>query len=307
MLPFLPPAALGVVTFAVMFVNLAFWGTTISLLAPLKLLPHAGLRRATGRAAVRMAGCWVAISRLIHRGLHGEPVQVNFSAPLHAGRNYLLVCNHQSWADIMILFHALHGHAPLPRFFLKHDLLYVPFIGSACWVMDFPFMKRHSREAIAANPALRDEDLRTTRRACEIYRHEPVTVVNFLEGTRFTEAKRRDKQSPYQRLLRPKTAGLAFTLQAMGEQFAGLVDVTLAYARPGRTSLFWDWLCGEVRGTVVQVELLPLPADLLKGDYDRDAAYRSHIQNWVNALWARKDERLGQALTAAALRPAAQA
>lgn len=292
MLPMLPPAVLGVLTFAVMFVNLAFWGTAISLMAPLKLLPHEGLRRKIGRTAVRMAQCWVAISRWIHRSLHGEPVQVNFTSPLQPGHNYLLVCNHQSWADIMILFHALHGLAPLPRFFLKHDLLYVPFIGSACWVMDFPFMKRHSREAIAANPALRDEDLRTTRRACEIYRREPVTVVNFLEGTRFTEAKRRDKQSPYRHLLRPKTAGLAFTLQAMGEQFAGLVDVTLCYPRPGRGSLFWDWLCGEVRGTTAEVALLPLPSDLLQGDYDRDAAFRAHIQNWVNTLWARKDARL---------------
>src|SRR5690606_16970766 len=122
--------------------------------------------------------------------------------------------------------------------------MYMPVIGVACWAMDFPFMRRHGQTALQANPALRQQDLETTRRACELYRTEPVTVINFLEGTRFTETKRVERQSPYRHLLRPKAGGMSFTLNAMGEQFAGIIDVTIAY-RPTTKPLLWSFACGE--------------------------------------------------------------
>jgi 1-acyl-sn-glycerol-3-phosphate acyltransferase len=161
--------------------------------------------------------------------------------------------------------------------------------------MDFPFMKRHSREAIAANPALRNEDLETTRRACEIYKTEPVTVVNFLEGTRFNEAKRIAKKSPYRHLLRPKSAGMAFALNALGDQFAGIIDVTLAY-RPTTKYLWWSWLCGEQDTLCLHVDVRPIPTDLIHGNYDSDPEYRARFQSWVNDLWEQKDRRLGRLL-----------
>lgn len=296
MLAILLPAPLfGALKFLAMLAALLFWAAVILPGVLLKLLPHPPLQRAAGRWCVGVAEQWVATNALLYRLLQPMHQQVELRGSLEPGRNYLLVCNHQSWADIPVLFDLFHGRTPFPRFFLKQELKVVPIIGQVCWAMDFPFMKRHSRAAVAANPALGREDLEATRRACEIFRTEPVTVVNFLEGTRFTEAKRVEKRSPYRHLLRPKSAGLAFTLNAMGEQFAGVLDVTLAY-RPTDKPLLWSWLCGEQDGLSVQVDVLPVPQELLQGDYEADPEHRARVQAWVNSLWARKDARLERML-----------
>jgi 1-acyl-sn-glycerol-3-phosphate acyltransferase len=289
----LPGPLVGVVTFLAMIALLI---VTFAFLLPgilLKLIPYVPLQRACSRYCVGVAIQWAGASQLIYRILHPKQWQVDICGKLDPKRSYLLVSNHQSWADILVLFDILHGRVPLPRFFLKQQLMYVPIIGMGCWAMDFPFMKRHSKEAIAAKPELRHEDLEATRRSCEIFRTEPVTLVNFLEGTRFTEAKRLQKKSPYRYLLRPKSGGMSFALNAMGDQFAGLIDITIAYHQSSKP-LFWSWLCGEQDDLAVRADISPIPADLIHGDYEHDEEFRERFQTWINELWVRKDARLGR-------------
>ena len=282
----LPPWVIGVLTVLTMTVALFFWAIVMLPGILLKLVPVHAVQRAAARYCVWCARQWVASNQLIFRALHDLPSpaaygEVDFQGALDPRKSYLLLSNHQSWADILILFDVFHGRTPFLRFFLKRDLIWLPIIGLVCWAMDFPFMTRRSSAA----------DREATRKACAVYREDPVTVVNFLEGTRFTEAKRRDKNSPYRRLLRPKSGGLAFTLDAMGEQFAGVLDVTLCYQPTGRV-MVWSWLCGEQAHVRLEVDLIPVPPELLHGDYAQDAAYRERIQAWVNGLWQRKDARL---------------
>jgi len=293
----LPGPLVGIIKFAAMFAVLLFW---FALMLPgllLKLVPYAPLQRAASRYCVGIALQWVASNHLLYRFLHPMQWELDIRGALEPGKSYLLISNHQSWADILVLFDAFHARTPFLRFFLKKELIFVPIIGLVCWAMDFPFMKRHSKEAIAANPALRQQDLETTRRACEIYRTEPVTVVNFIEGTRYTPAKRMATGSPFRHLLRPKSAGLSFTLNAMGEQFAGIIDVTIAYQPTTRSGLVWSWLCGEQDQLAMHVDVLPVPAEMIQGNYDSDAEYRARFQGWINALWQRKDARLERMLS----------
>lgn len=295
----LPKPVVGVLTFVLKLVVLLFWFAFALPFVLLHLIPGRAMRDATSRAVVFVARCWTATNRRLYRLVHPMDWQLQFEGePLNPRKNYLLVSNHQSWADILILFALFHGRTPFLRFFLKDELKYVPIIGLVCWAMEFPFMKRYSKEALAKNPGLRNQDLETTRRKCEVYRRQPVTIVNFLEGTRFTEAKRQAKASPYRHLLPPKSAGLAFTLRAMGEQFAGLVDVTLAYppGPPGR-SLLWRWLCGELGDTRIHVRVEPIPAWTYAGDYESDADFRARFQAWIAERWALKDARLSGAFT----------
>jgi 1-acyl-sn-glycerol-3-phosphate acyltransferase len=270
----------------------AFWGGLIMPLALIKfMVPVHAVQRACSRISVALALNWVSTIQLIGRLLHTPSWEVDWRGQLDPRQSYLLISNHQSWADILILFDLFHGRVPFLRFFLKQQLMYVPIVGLGCWAMDFPFMKRHPREAVAANPDLRNQDLVATRRACEIFKTAPATVVNFAEGTRFSEAKRLAKQSPYRHLLRPKSAGLSFTLNAMGEQFAGILDVTLAY-QPTDKPLLWSWLCGEQDDLQIHVDLLPIPADMIHGDYEADEEFRTRFQSWINGLWSCKDARL---------------
>ena len=295
----LPPPLIGALTAGLMACWLLLIGVMLAPGIALKALfaypiPLPAACRLATRYLTGVADLWVAGNAVIYRLLQEVRWQVSIDGVIEPGRSYLLMSNHQSWADIPVLCDALQGRIRFPRFFLKRELIWVPIIGVACWALDMPFMKRHSREAIARNPQLRGDDLRATREFCEKYRRQPITAIMFPEGTRFTEAKRDGKDSPYRHLLRPKSAGLAFTLGAMGEQFAGIIDVTIAYKPTGGTSLVWSWLCGQQQTLVVEAEIKAIPEAVINGDHDGDPAYRAAFQAWLNDLWARKDARLPQ-------------
>jgi len=296
----LPPQAIGVLTFAAMFVVLMFWaGMLILPAAIVKLLvPLPVLTRQLDRWIAWCAGYgWVGGNQQVFQLLHGRRENLQVNGALDPSRSWMIVCNHQSWADILILFDVMYGRTPFPRFFLKRELIWIPLVGFVCWALDMPFMKRNSAAAIARNPDLRNQDLETTRGFCEKFKRRPIAVVNFVEGTRYTPEKAQAKGSPYRHLLRPKSGGFSFTLNAMGEQFAGLIDVTIVYLPTGNTrSKLWSWLCGEQNAAYVQVDVKPLPAELLGGNYQDDEAFRERFQDWVNGLWMDKDAVIDKTL-----------
>jgi 1-acyl-sn-glycerol-3-phosphate acyltransferase len=179
---------------------------------------------------------------------------------------------------------------PEPKFFLKEELKWVPFIGSASWALDMPFMKRYSQAQVAKNPTLKGKDIETTRKSCEKFKDTPTTIINFVEGSRFTKEKHKQKQSPFRFLLPPKAGGIAFTLASMGQQFHSVLDVTLIYPdNPGHVAL--DMLCGRLKRVVVLVEILPVDHEII-GDYFNDEAFRVRFQNWLNQRWLKKDQAI---------------
>ncbi|MDE2148678.1 MAG: 1-acyl-sn-glycerol-3-phosphate acyltransferase [Gammaproteobacteria bacterium] len=284
---------IGAATFVLMLAALLLCSIGLLPMSLMKaLLPLPAMSGACTRALVWIAGVpWVGANRLIYRLLHGPQRGMVLDVALDRRKSWLVISNHRSWADILLLVDALWLRAPFPRFFLKRELIWIPIIGFVCWAMDMPFMRRHSRAEVAASKDPAREDLEVTHRVCRRYRGIPVTVINFLEGTRFSEAKRRARGSSFTHLLRPKCGGLAFALAAMGDQFDGLVDVTIAY-RPTRRSLLWSFLCGEQTGAAVRLRVRKLPADLIDGDYQGDAEFRGRFQAWVNRLWHDKDAEL---------------
>ncbi|WP_165309933.1 acyltransferase [Vibrio ziniensis] len=203
---------------------------------------------------------------------------------------YLLISNHLSWTDIVVLCAVFKDRIPMPKFFLKQQLLYVPFMGMACWALDMPFMRRYSREYLLRHPEKRGEDLKTTRRSCEKFKFHPTTVVNYVEGTRFNPKKQKSTRSSYQHLLPPKSGGIAYTLAAMGEQFESIIDVTLAY--PDNVDKpFRDILMGRMQRIVVRVRVLPVDENV-SGDYFNDKPYKRQFQQWLGDVWQDKDELL---------------
>jgi len=207
---------------------------------------------------------------------------------------YLVNCNHQSWVDILVLQHVFNRRIPLLKFFLKQQLIWVPVMGLAWWALDFPFMRRHSEAYLKKHPEMRGKDQQTTRQACEKFALIPTSVMNFMEGTRFTPAKHLRQQSPYRYLLKPKAGGMATALGAMGEKFHSILDVTLVY--PNGTPNFWEFLCGRLEHVVVRVRQLPVPQQLLDGDYANDPTVRQAYQLWVQQLWTDKDLLIKQVM-----------
>jgi 1-acyl-sn-glycerol-3-phosphate acyltransferase len=291
----LPPSLVGVLAGALLILSTVGAFTLMIPFILLKVLvPVAGFRRACTEVLFAIARQWPAFNRLIYRLMYPVAWEIDVHGTLDPHASYLLIGNHQSWIDILLVFDQFSHRTPPLCFFLKRELLWVPVIGAACWAMDYPFMSRRSQRA----------DLAATRRFCERFRDHPVTVANFAEGTRFSEQKRVSNRSPYRHLLRPKAAGLAFTLDAMGEQFAGIIDLTIAY-RPSRYPVLWSFLIGEQTELAIHIEVLPVPAELMGGDYSGDRAFRERFHGWLNGLWGRKDARLDRMINrpAAAARP----
>ncbi len=207
---------------------------------------------------------------------------------------YLVVCNHQSWVDILVLQHVLNRRIPLLKFFLKKQLIWVPIMGLAWWALEFPFMRRHSEAYLQHHPEERGKDAATTRAACEKYALVPTSVMNFVEGTRFTRTKQQGQQSPYRHLLKPKAGGISLALDAMGDKFGAVLDITIAY--PDGTPNFWQFLQGRLPRVVVQARTLPVPQLSADTAGDRSQAWRALCQRWVNQLWVEKDAQLDRLL-----------
>ena len=198
MLNFLPKPLIGVLTFLLYVINTIFWLCPIIVFSFLKaLLPLSLAQKLFSYLLDQMATNWVAVNTLVQKLFTRTRLKVTGLQQLTMHDWYLVLSNHQSWVDILVLQRVLHGKIPFLKFFLKKELIYVPLLGIAWWALDFPFMKRYSKEFLEKNPHKRGEDFASTRRACEKFKHTPVTVFNFLEGTRFTPIKQQAQQSPY--------------------------------------------------------------------------------------------------------------
>ncbi|SDO33704.1 acyltransferase [Pseudomonas jinjuensis] len=262
------------------------------LLALLKLLlPGQALKDACSRGVMWVAETWAEICKAIFALLTPTRWDIRGAGNLRGDTSYLVVSNHQSWVDIPALVQAFNRKAPYFKFFLKKELIWVPFLGLAFWALDYPFMKRYTKEFLEKNPQLKGKDLEITRAACEKFRRLPVTVVNYLEGTRYTPVKHARQQSPYRNLLRPKAGGVAFVLAALGEQLDAMLDVTVVYPK-GRAPGFWDLLSGRVPRVIVDIRTREIDPALWQGDYENDAEFRQYVQAWVSRLWEEKDARI---------------
>ena len=134
------------------------------------------------------------------------------------------------------------------------------------------------------------------RRACEKFRTIPTTVINFVEGTRVTPEKQRQRESPYVHLLPPRAGGVAFVLDAMGDALHSLIDVTIVYPEGSKT--FWDLCCRRLRKIVVDIRTCEIEPWLLAGDYQGDPEFRARFQTWLSNLWHEKDARMTAILAA---------
>jgi 1-acyl-sn-glycerol-3-phosphate acyltransferase len=249
------------------------------------------VRQAVDRLLNWIAMSWIGVNNGWIDAVGNSGWQVDGTAGLRRDDWYIVAANHQSWVDILVLQKVFAGRVPMLKFFLKRQLIYVPIIGLAWWALDFPFMQRKGGASSA-------QDLERARLACEKFRLVPTSVINFLEGTRFTRAKHDVQRSPYRHLLKPRSGGIATALATLGEHCHRLLDVTIVY--PHGAPKFWHLLSGRVDDVIVHVEQREIPADLLGGDYAGDAQFRARMQEWVNALWAEKDALIEQLVRPAA-------
>lgn len=277
--------------FALVAVNTLVHTTVLFVVALFKfLLPIASARRVLSRVLTLIAESWIGVNSAMIDRFTTTRINVHGGDSLRYTGWYLVVSNHQSWVDIVVLQKVLNRRIPFLKFFLKQKLIWVPLLGLAWWALDFPFMKRYTPEQLKQRPELKGADIRETRQACARFRHIPVSVMNFVEGTRFTPGKHARHGAVYQNLLRPKAGGVAFVMNAMGEILQSVVDVTIVYPA-GRPTLY-DLVADRVPEIRVRIQERAIPADLLSGDYENDSEFRERFQVWINDIWAQKDAEI---------------
>lgn len=287
MLDFLPGRLRGILSFFLISLNTIVIFIPVMLVAILKLaIPVTRVQDYFSKILISIASKWVECNAFIFRLMNKIEWKVSQTGDLKSNEWCLIISNHQSWVDIFVLQTILLHKVPYIKFFLKKELIWVPLMGLAWWALDFPFMKRYSQNFLKKNPHLKGKDVEITRRACEKFKVKPISIMNFMEGTRFTQKKHQQQQSPFTHLLRPKAGGIAFVLGAMGDYLNSLLNITIAY--PQGIGTFWDFLCGRITEIRVHIEKMTIPKDIL-GDYDNNPEFRIFFQNWINTLWAEKD------------------
>ncbi len=287
MLHFLPSFILIPIAFTLLLANVAFCGSLIFLGGLLKLLlPFNSCHKILYYPMHAFFRLWAFNNYAVMILCNKIEWQITGDEGLRKDAWYLVMSNHLSWMDIFVVANFARTRIPETKFFLKESLKKVPFIGMACWALDMPFMKRYSRSFLEKHPELKGKDIETTKRSCEKFRTKPTSIMNYIEGTRFTAEKNINGQ--FKHLLPPKAGGIAFTLAAMGEQFDKILDITLCY--PDNSGhLMNDLLAGKIKRIVIHVEQIDITDEVI-GDYFNDNEFKETFQLWLNSIWLKKDQ-----------------
>ncbi|MDP5132532.1 MAG: acyltransferase [Paraglaciecola sp.] len=285
---------IGILSSLFYFINTVFWVTPILIMSILKIIPIKPWRTFLSYFLDGCATAWISINKLNQNLFSRTHFNVSGVDGLTHKDWYLIIANHASWVDILVLQRVFNRKIPFLKFFLKKELIWVPFLGLAWWALDFPFMRRYSKAFIAKHPQLKGKDLEATRKACEKFRFKPVSIMNFVEGTRFTPQKNAAQNTSLECLLNPKAGGMAYVLSAMGDKLHKLLDITIHY--PHGIPSYWDFVCGRVPQINVHVAVFSIEELVNSGvfgmDYFDNPEQRETFQVWLSQLWKQKDQEL---------------
>ncbi|MDN5664959.1 MAG: acyltransferase [Psychrobacter sp.] len=260
------------------------------------------------KTVIKITNHWISSNNaLIDNMLPRKDWRISLPDDVNTEGKYLLISNHQSWVDTSIVQYISEKRLPLTRFFTKFELIYIPIVGQAFYFLDFPMMRRHSKEAVAKNPALKGQDIEEAKRACALLKDKPFTLLNYLEGTRFTQAKHEQQKSPYTHLLKPRAGGLSLAINALGSEMDGLLDMTIVY--PDGVPTYSDLWKGNIKRLGVDVRYLDIPAELFagikRGGYENDEQVKAQMFAWIEQVWRDKDQRISAMLVDFEHNPAA--
>lgn len=290
--PILKKISKGLTVTSVITGSTFFHGPPILALGLTKLIKSS---TKVDAANIQITNSWLSVNNwLIEKILPNLKwhISIDPELDLNLQGRYLMTCNHQSWVDTTVTQFFGLSRMPLTRFFTKWELIFIPFVGQAFKILGFPMMKRHTKAQIAKNPELKYRDLEEARKSCEQLLSQPFTLLNYLEGTRFTAEKHAKQHAPYQNLLKPKAGGLALALSILENEIDALVDMTIVY--PDGVPGYGEFWLGEVSQIAVNLRKIEIPDWVRGGNYEDDAEYRARFQQWVDTLWTEKDQLITQ-------------
>lgn len=284
----------GAIGLTFLVINTLFWAVPVYITAVFKLiLPFRAARGLFDTILNFLSYSWIYCINGFIGIIKNVEYDVEGLEQLKLDEWYLVISNHQTMVDIIVLQKIFHGRIPFLKYFLKQELIWVPILGLAWWALDYPFMKRYSAELLRKKPYLKGRDIEATRKACAKFKDRPASIMNFVEGTRFTDRKHTAQNSPYRYLLKPRSGGISYVLSMMGENMRKIIDVTIVY--PDGIENSWEFFCSRQSRIIVRIEVLPIDKTLRGQDPD-DQGYRNRFNSWLNAVWEKKDSQITQVM-----------
>lgn len=284
----------GTIVILIVAVSTTVITAVIFVLSIFKLLAPAGrARNAMTHWLSSLGELWVSINKAM-TWFNRDMWDIRLPEDMDDKGRYLVSCNHQSGVDILALQYCLNRKAPFGRFLLKQQLIWVPVLGVAWWALDMAFLRRYSKQQLLKNPALRGKDLENAASACEKLKHIPVSMMTFPEGTRFSETKRKQQNSPFKHLLRPRYGGVGQVLYSFDDALDCLIDVTIVY--PDGTPSVWHFVSGQVKTIIVDVRLRPIDETIRGHNFREDSEAYNQMKNWLNQIWEEKEEFISHTL-----------
>lgn len=282
------------------FAMLALVVSTVCVFIPffiisvLKVYPSAAWRVLCTKSLHAITTAWTHFNNSFIDLTRPARFEINGIEKINPNDWYLIVANHQSWLDIVVLQYVFNRTIRLPVliFFIKDQLKWVPVLGFCWWAMGYPFMKRHSKEYLERKPHKKGQDLRATIKAINKFKKLPGSLVSFVEGTRFTATKNRQQQAPYEHLLKPKAGGISFVIGAMHKEIDSLLDITIVY--PNETPSIWDFLCHQIDVIKVEIRQILIPAKFRNPILTEDTDLQTEFRLWINEQWLEKDHLMSQ-------------
>ena len=163
--------------------NTIFHGSLVSLCGIIKfIIPIAEFSVFIERIAYWISGGFVLTNNVLMKISYDPEWNIQGLGNLNMNGTYLVMSNHLSLLDIPALQRVFFRKIPFLRFFIKSQLIFVPFLGQGLWALGFPSMKRYSKETLNKHPELRGKDLETTKRSCKIYSGNLFLCLFMLRG-----------------------------------------------------------------------------------------------------------------------------
>jgi 1-acyl-sn-glycerol-3-phosphate acyltransferase len=224
-------------------------------------------------------GLWVIMAEVQNR------IEIRMTGDQAPPReNALLIPNHQSMADVMVMMCLAwrSGRLGDMKWFVKDIVKWFPGFGWGMKFLDCVFVKRDWAQ-----------DRAEIERLFEKYRRQqiPIFLVSFLEGTRLTPgklaraqafAKERGMMVP-ERTLVPRTKGFVATMIGLRDHLDAVYDLTLAYGE--RVPTLVECFEAKVQRVDVHVrrfEVAELPQD------------EEALVRWVHQRYREKEELLAR-------------
>ncbi|CDF33845.1 Lysophosphatidic acid acyltransferase [Chondrus crispus] len=206
----------------------------------------------------------------------------------------LLVCNHRSWADTIVLYSLarqvrMHGDV---KFLAKRSLLVFPIYGFAGWILDVVIFIKRESDSAAQRMTKVFSSLTDPRRE-----RAPYWLINYLEGTRFTRAKLRAAQDfakkrdlkTLDHVLQPRTKGFIATVHALRGSAKAVYDVTIGYQESDKKHMDPTfpqmYFTPSLAERIIHVHQRRIPLDQIPQDEEE-------LKRWVYKLYEQKDDFL---------------